>query len=972
VPPSLRSVCVCARKTMAKNKRKNFYAVAIGRTPGIYLTWEQCEPQVKGFRGAQYKGFEVKSQAEYFINSFGSGSGSGEGKARSSGATSSAEGGLNRKEGAAQTAKGRPKQEVDGKPMARKPYDTMSTALDDLLLTAEQQAILDTLPSASSTSSTTGQLTRIKAAAGAGKTSTLLALALKAVVQKGYRHVTYLTFTNAAAADGAQRLSATLLAHGNNIEFDARTLHSCAKRELNSNRKNDDEASSSSSPIWTDKKIKAWISHECHQDVEDFLRSCERELSKRSRGRETTSNRRRAKEQVEFYLYKSLVHFCQSSWTYQEYTTGNYQSGPRRGNSIFGVEYYPITLFHKQGGDGEGLGFLPRDYFQNVPFYRHQAARLWACIVKDDIPCFDFEMKRAQLEHLRIPGTLLLVDESQDMDACQIDWVAGQQIAYGTHVYVVGDPAQAIYGFRGAKPRYLLELKAPNDCTLTESWRFGHAISQIANLVLYAKHNSPQTAMTPYGKHKNWIPYRTRPGAPKEGVVTEDSILMTWKTHPVTVIARANAELLLVALDAIGYVVSEPTDEGESKVVSEPTDEGESKEEVNPESSNTSLSGLGVWNHDAEEVLPKIHMNGKGESSGIKLWRRTLKLIQDVYNIYANESDSQKLDAQQFPEFAGKTVSWSSFCDEVDKRELNKYTNAVNVVNKLRHNTLQAMGEFEKHVLENKYSAQEADIILTTCHSAKGMEWDHVQICNDFIRLDQFKCTPGQSDKRKLLPPLKRCRTEKSSSSAWEFAFKEYGDDVNMSYVACTRAKKLLSLPSCFVTVLKLFDAIHSWKCMQEDSKAKVNSIGFYICGRKEPLSDEQANDLHAQLILPLRKEFGVEGNVSICDQYIHSDRPIEDCSGTEEPSLRSVDGGPSASSDKKEPKQPSQLFKREKADDSTDPHAAGASADCAIEISDKKEPKQPSQLFKREKADDSTDLHAAGASADCAIEILE
>jgi hypothetical protein len=131
---------------------------------------------------------------------------------------------------------------------------------------------------------------------------------------------------------------------------------------------------------------------------------------------------------------------------------------------------------------------------------------------------------------------------------------------------------------------------------------------------------------------------------------------------------------------------------------------------------------------------------------------------------------------------------------------------------------------------------------------------------------------------------------------------------------------------------------------MQEDSKEKVNSIGIYIPGRKEALSEEHANDLHAQLVLPLRKEYGIKGNVSICDELIHSDRPSEDCSYTEEPCLLSVDGGPPTSHDKKkEPKQtqPSQksilnhFVTRENADDSTDLHAtgAGASADYAIEI---------------------------------------
>ena len=104
----------------------------------------------------------------------------------------------------------------------------------------------------------------------------------------------------------------------------------------------------------------------------------------------------------------------------------------------------------------------------------------------EDIPSFDFSMKLAQLKKLRVPGSILLVDESQDMDACQVDWISKQQVEFGTHVYVVGDAAQAIYGFRGAKPQFLMGLRSNHDLMLTECWRFGPAVSKIANLVLYA------------------------------------------------------------------------------------------------------------------------------------------------------------------------------------------------------------------------------------------------------------------------------------------------------------------------------------------------------------------------------------------------------------------------------------------------------------------------------------------------------
>jgi phosphoribulokinase len=51
-----------------KNKKKKFYAVAVGKNPGIYDTWEECEKQVKGFSKAKFKGFATSEDAQQFIN----------------------------------------------------------------------------------------------------------------------------------------------------------------------------------------------------------------------------------------------------------------------------------------------------------------------------------------------------------------------------------------------------------------------------------------------------------------------------------------------------------------------------------------------------------------------------------------------------------------------------------------------------------------------------------------------------------------------------------------------------------------------------------------------------------------------------------------------------------------------------------------------------------------------------------------
>ena len=45
----------------------NFYAVAIGKKPGIYDNWGQCAQQVLNYRGAMFKKFRTKSDAEKFI-----------------------------------------------------------------------------------------------------------------------------------------------------------------------------------------------------------------------------------------------------------------------------------------------------------------------------------------------------------------------------------------------------------------------------------------------------------------------------------------------------------------------------------------------------------------------------------------------------------------------------------------------------------------------------------------------------------------------------------------------------------------------------------------------------------------------------------------------------------------------------------------------------------------------------------------
>lgn len=47
-----------------------FYAVRAGKKPGIYTDWESCKSQVHGFKGAIYKSFKRREDAEAFMGAF--------------------------------------------------------------------------------------------------------------------------------------------------------------------------------------------------------------------------------------------------------------------------------------------------------------------------------------------------------------------------------------------------------------------------------------------------------------------------------------------------------------------------------------------------------------------------------------------------------------------------------------------------------------------------------------------------------------------------------------------------------------------------------------------------------------------------------------------------------------------------------------------------------------------------------------
>jgi len=45
-----------------------YYAVAVGRSPGVYMSWDKAKEQISNFKGAKYRKFSSKKDAESFVD----------------------------------------------------------------------------------------------------------------------------------------------------------------------------------------------------------------------------------------------------------------------------------------------------------------------------------------------------------------------------------------------------------------------------------------------------------------------------------------------------------------------------------------------------------------------------------------------------------------------------------------------------------------------------------------------------------------------------------------------------------------------------------------------------------------------------------------------------------------------------------------------------------------------------------------
>jgi F-box protein, helicase, 18 len=155
--------------------------------------------------------------------------------------------------------------------------------------------------------------------------------------------------------------------------------------------------------------------------------------------------------------------------------------------------------------------------------------RIWEKTVdlKDPFPIsFDGYLKAFTLQNPKLDYDIILLDEAQDSNELTLHLVRQQQ--EHAAIVLVGDPHQALYGFRGAV-NAMRRWEPDQAFALTESFRFGPNIASVANLILGVFLEKTK---------------RT------QGHKPEDSVGPIPKEIPHTVVARTNATLFEEAIQA--------------------------------------------------------------------------------------------------------------------------------------------------------------------------------------------------------------------------------------------------------------------------------------------------------------------------------------------------------------------------------------------------------------------------------------
>ena len=386
----------------------------------------------------------------------------------------------------------------------------------------------------------------------------------------------------------------------------------------------------------------------------------------------------------------------------------------------------------------------------------------------------------------------IMVDEAQD---CNLDnWQIIEKLAAGhRNLFVVGDPDQAIYEWRGAKPQRFVQFASDKDVVLDENYRSTTKILNVANSVIaYNKNRIPKDLFTRQPEGREVIHFHAKTESEEmEWIATQIKILLdagarlgefailyrsSWQS-------RAIEEALMKA--RIQYTIWGGTRFFERKeikdciaylkLINDPNDDLSFERIANVPSRKLGekfMTSLKERAKDDDASLFRTHERNI-ESAGLNKpgAREFLELIKDNREFSKNSTVSDLLD--RVLDRSGLKRMYREDQDEERLENIDQLAQSVKFYESTHEPEENRLSEYLQDIslyTNQDYRKDTPTVKLMTIHQAKGLEFPFVFII-------------GLSEG--IFPNMRTIREYKKNGEE---------EERRLMYVAITRAQKALFL----------------------------------------------------------------------------------------------------------------------------------------------------------------------------------
>lgn len=379
---------------------------------------------------------------------------------------------------------------------------------------------------------------------------------------------------------------------------------------------------------------------------------------------------------------------------------------------------------------------------------------------KDEIKKIDFDDMLIRTYHLlqNNPDVLnvvrsvykyILIDEFQDINRVQFEVI--KLIAEPeNNIFVVGDEDQSIYGFRGARPDFLLQFKNyfkdSKEVRLDINYRSKSEIIGTANRLIDKNENRYNKVIKCNQEEKGTVEYLTPKDSEDEAIQIAKDIIERVKEDYVeyddfAVIYRTNLQsraLVDVFMDMrIPFVIRDSVvtiyDHWAAKDILSYL-----KLVIDPDSNEDWIRIINKpFRYISRESINSVKDEKYFLNALITKCNLHQKQVKTITDLEIDLSYLKSLEPKNAISFIRTTLDYDKYILDYCMNRKIKPNGLIEILNEIESSSsnFKTIGEYLSHIEKVKEELQENQknkevngVIFTTMHSAKGLEFDNVYI----------------------------------------------------------------------------------------------------------------------------------------------------------------------------------------------------------------------------------------------------